>query len=232
MPGPRPRPPRPGLPPLWPGRRAPATPGHVCPISARGLGVVIEGGGLLIGHLDAALQVKQGDGIGGGLHQAAIARLAGAQRLLRLPPLLALGDLAQGPLHAGDKAGRVALHDVVVGAGLQRRHGGLFADGARQQDERQVEATLADQSQRVQPAEVRHAIVAQDQVPRLRGQGRVQRGGGVHSLGDDGIAAPAQRLFGQQRIILDIVDDQHAQGRVSIAMLLTLSHGTAFKTSQ
>ena len=51
--------------------------------------------------------------------------------------------------HGGRQARQLVLHDVVVGAGLHGRDGGIFADAARDNEEGNVQAALLEQFQRL-----------------------------------------------------------------------------------
>ena len=73
--------------------------------------------------------------------------------------------LAQLALDRRRQPREVALHDVVVRAGPHRGHGGVFADGARDEDERQIGMLLADDRQRLRAAEARHGVVGDHEVP-------------------------------------------------------------------
>ena len=59
----------------------------------------------------------------------------------------------------------IALHDVVVSAGPHGGHGGVFANRARDEDERQIGMLLAHDGERLGPAEARHGVVRDHQIP-------------------------------------------------------------------
>ena len=79
--------------------------------------------------------------------------------------LAAHRGLAQLALDRRRQPRQVALHDVVVRAGLHRGDGGVFADRARDEDERQIGMLFADDGQRLGAAEARHGVVRDHEVP-------------------------------------------------------------------
>jgi hypothetical protein len=155
-------------------------------------------------------------------------RLGGAQRGLAGAPTTSLVRLAQLPLDRGRQAPQVRLHHVVVRAGLHRLHRGLFADLARDDEERDVDAGLLHDAQRRRRVEGGHRPVAHDRVPRLRAERRAERVGREHPRRPDHQAGVLQRALDEQRVRFDVLDEQHVQRRVH----RPLRDGVRFNTSQ
>ena len=65
-------------------------------------------------------------------------------------------------------------------AGLHHGHGGFLADGAGNDDERNVKAAFLVDSQSRGCIEPRHLVVTENQVPRPIGQGLPHGCRGVH----------------------------------------------------
>ena len=72
---------------------------------------------------------------------------------------------AQLALDGRSQPREVALHDVVLGAGPHRGDGGVFADGSRDEDERQIGMLLAHDGERLGAAEARHRVVGDHEIP-------------------------------------------------------------------
>jgi hypothetical protein len=97
-----------------------------------------------------------------------------------------------------------------MGTGAHCRHGGLLADGARDDDKRQVEAGFLRQRKRCFGAEMGHRPVGDDDVPRLF-QCSAHRFGRLHPL-ERGIEPAAAKLAQQQLgVVFPILDDQHPE---------------------
>ena len=124
---------------------------------------------------EAALPVLEIDVVGDRPEQIGHECPLQCQRLLS-PLALAPGFcVAQFALHGGHQARELAFDDVIVGARLHHLHGHVLADRARHDDGRKVLATRLQQLQRGQPAEARHLVVGDDEVPRLAVQCRLHR---------------------------------------------------------
>jgi hypothetical protein len=100
-----------------------------------------------------------------------------------------------------------------VGAGFHAGHGDLLADGPRHEEEGDVQVERLQQRQRRGHAEMRDGVVAKDDVPCLAAQGGLRGCGRVHALADRGVAVALQLVAEEQGLVLDILDDQHAEGR-------------------
>ena len=94
--------------------------------------------------------------------------------------------VAQLALDGGDQALQAAFHQVVVRAGPHRGDGGVFADGPRHEDERQVGVVLAQQGERRGAGEARHGVVGDRDIPRLALQRLDQRLRRVDAIEVDG----------------------------------------------
>ena len=117
---------------------------------------------------------------------------------------------AQQRADARPQLGRVErLADEIVGAGLDP------ADAARGVVERRDEhdrneprgRILLDRPTRLEPVDVRHHHVHQDEIGRL-GANEPQRFGAVGSR-PHGVAVGRQQRFDQPGIARDVIDDQH-----------------------
>ena len=176
---------------------------HVEPQQLRG-GVVAEhadqGG---IHRQEPALRARAIDPDGRMLDQGLVARLGGAQR--RAP-----FRLAQLALDRGEEALELPFSHPIVRARLHGGHSHLFADRAGNTDERDVEATLAHQRQRREPAEMRHAVVADHEIPTLAIERGRHGGGARDSLMNGLVSAALQLADEQQRVVLGVFGNQHS----------------------
>ena len=90
--------------------------------------------------------------------------------------------LAQLALDRWEEALQLPFGDPVARARLHGGHGQLLRDGAGDTNEGDVEAALAHQSQRLAPAEMRHAVVGDHEIPGLAVERSRHCGGGRHPL--------------------------------------------------
>jgi hypothetical protein len=119
----------------------------------------------------------------------------------------------------------VALDDVVLGAGPHRRHGRLFADRARDEDERHVEVAVANQVQRLGAAEPRHGVVGDHDVPLRLIELAAQAVGGLDPNREDVITGAGQLSGDQYRVVLPVFDLQQAQRRHDLQTKLRIRRG-------
>ena len=119
--------------------------------------------------------------------------------------------LPQLPVDGRDQPLEVALHDVVLRAGLDRRHRRVVADRARDEDERHVGIALAQQFERRGPAEARHRIVGDREIPTLFLEGRHQGGAGLDPFGDDVVAGKRQRAHHERGVVFRVFDEEQAE---------------------
>ena len=112
--------------------------------------------------------------------------------------------------HRRHQARQVVLQQIVAGAVAHRLDGGVLADLAGQQDERDQPAALLQQLQRHQAGEARQVEVREDHVPRLE-QRIAVLGLALHAPHDAGDAAAPQ--VGQRQFVIQfrILDVQYAQ---------------------
>ena len=103
-----------------------------------------------------------------GLHALRVpqALLGGLQGGLRAALHAAIRRLAQLALDRGAEPAQVVLEDVVVRAGAHGLDRRVLADGARDDDERDVGVVVAEQAQGVGGAEALHRVVARGRRPR------------------------------------------------------------------
>ena len=94
-------------------------------------------------------------------------------------PLLCFMKL---PVNGGKQARQIVFHDVVLSALFQRGHGRFFPDGAGDKNKREFQTFCPQQFQRLRSREVRHGVIADDQVPLLLSQGRLHTGRAIHSF--------------------------------------------------
>ena len=123
-----------------------------------------------------------------------------SRRTLGLPEL---------PLDGAVEPGQVVLHEVVVGTGLHRRDGGVLADLAAHDDERQVHEALApEQPERRRGAEGRHGVVGDDEIPTSPVERGLHVRRGVDPLPGGVVSTPSQRPYQEQGVILGVLDEQ------------------------
>ena len=154
-----------------------------------------------------------------GIRKEPLLDFAGETKFLFLREKGAFGRLArlaffrvlQLPVHRRDQPGHVPLHQVVLRAGLHGGHGGLFADGAGNDQERNIGIGGPDHFQRRRGAELRHVVVGENNLPRPVFQRFPQILGIVHAPGFGGIAAGFQLLQQQERIEFRVLDDESFQ---------------------
>ncbi len=140
-------------------------------------------------------------------------RLFFAQLGFGAPVLGAQAAVAQLALHRGGQPLEVLLDQIVGGAGAHRLHRGLFADGAGDDDEGNIELGLLHQLQRSTRAEARHAVIREDQVPAAPRQSRRKCLGGVDALELRIGKGPLQLGGHQQEVVFRILGDQDMQPR-------------------
>ena len=158
-------------------------------------------------------QVKDPHRVRVALEEQAILLFAPAQiRLRRLAPDAFVG-LGHGAAHRRGQAVAVLLEDVVGGAGLEGFDGGLFADGAGHEDERQERKLLAHQLERLQPVETRQVVVGQHQVPfpLLERLHKIFTAGDVPDLRRQ--AVRRELVAHQQGVVRLVLQMQDAEGR-------------------
>ena len=118
---------------------------------------------------DAALRVDQQQRVGAVLDERAEPLLARAQRRFRLPPLLLFGvqrqRVADRALERLDR--EVRLAEIVGGAGLHRLDRDLFGAAAGEDDDRVVDAALADSRSRLRPSRAPEPVVEERDVEGL-----------------------------------------------------------------
>src|SRR5439155_7081017 len=75
--------------------------------------------------------------------------------------------VAQLPLDGGDQTPEISLGEKVLRTGLHRLDRDVLADRARDEDEGRIEIARSQQGQGRRPAERRHAVVADHQIPPM-----------------------------------------------------------------
>ncbi len=115
---------------------------------------------------------------------------------------------AQLTLDRGSQPREIALHDVVVSAGPHRGDGGVFADRSRDEDEGQIGMLLAHDGERLGPAEARHRVVRDHEIPVGSVKLVAERLGSVHATRKDVVTGAGQRQLNKGRIVLGVLDLQ------------------------
>ena len=87
--------------------------------------------------------------------------------LLSPPAFLPYAGITQRPPHSRSQARQIAFYHVVVSAGPQHGHGGVFSDAARYHDEGNIMAALLQEFQSRRSIEAGHAVVGKDDIPVL-----------------------------------------------------------------
>ena len=121
------------------------------------------------------------------------------------------GGLSHFTLDDGHQPLEVVLRHVVAGAGLHGRHRLLFADRAGHDDERHVEPAVPEQLERRGSAEVRQAVVADYNVPRLPIERGPHGAGGFHAFDDRLEAAAGELADKEARVVLGVLYQQEAE---------------------
>ena len=116
------------------------------------------------------------------------------------------------------KPSQARLHHVVAGAGLHRGHGGGLADGAGNEDERNIEAGRAENSERIQAGESRHAEIRDDCVPALLRQRALQVRRRLDTLVRRVEPAAMQRPQCQYCVVFGVLDDEDFDRLVHVAL--------------
>jgi len=137
--------------------------------------------------------------------------LASAQRFLVLPVMIAHCFFFQSPLHGHAQPRQIALHDVVGRSAVDAVQRRFFADGAGNDDERNIEAGFLQQVYGFQTAESRHVVVAQNDVPRGAFQGPAHVPGRLRPLDPGLITVFFQRAGQKQRVVFRIFNQKHVQ---------------------
>ena len=142
-------------------------------------------------------------------------------------PLLCFMKL---PVNGGKQARQIVLHDIVLSALFQRGHGRFFPDGAGDKNKREFQTFCPQQFQRLRSREVRHGVIADDQVPLLLSQGRLHTGRAIHSFICHFIAAPAQLPNQQRGVVFRIFHHEQVKGQAHLTILV--SGAGSFKINQ
>ena len=135
------------------------------------------------------------------------------ERVLRLRALAALDGLAQLPGYRRHQARQAIFHQEIRRAGLERRDRGFLAHSPRHHDQRDVGAAPVQDFERGRPAEARHAVVGQHEVPGLAHERRFHGLRRVHAQRGDIVAALRQRVNQQLGVGGGVLDQQHVQRR-------------------
>ena len=141
-----------------------------------------------------------------GMMQALLGRL---ERGVRAALHLAVGGFAQLALNRGPEPPQVLLEHVVVCTGAHRVDRGVLADGAGDDDERNVFGLLAEQAQRLGGAEALHRVIAEDDVEGARGERVEEVGAGFDGPGFGLEAMPAQLTSNQLHVVGGVLDEEH-----------------------
>ena len=166
------------------------------------------GGGVEQG--DVALGVEGDDGDRrGGQHGAQVIQ-RGAQLGGRGAPLAPLGGRRERVLDRRRQPLQAVLHQVVVGAGLHRRHRRVFADGAGDDQERGVAFEFAQDAQRRDRREARQIVIGNHHIPFAGRQGRAHAGFILDPNRGVRQAGGAQGELQQFEIDVGILDTQDA----------------------
>ena len=126
---------------------------------------------------------------------------------LRLPEL---------PFDRRAQPQHVLFGDVILRPGPHHRDRGVLTDLARDDDERRVVAQPLQQLEGGERPETRHVIVGDDYLPRLPPRARLPERplhllGGADQLVEGLVAAAAELAQKEQRVVLRVLDQEHAQ---------------------
>ncbi len=157
------------------------------------------------------MQVQGGRGGADDLVDRGHLLLAPGLRLSGLAVLASRDCLAQLAIDRRDQPAKLALEQVVVRTRSHHGHRGFLADGAGNHDEGDVEAARLVDFQSRGRTEPRHAVVAENQIPRSLRQGIPHGLGGIHPAVVD--REPGLREMADQQvgIALYVLDQEDAQ---------------------
>ena len=105
------------------------------------------------------------------------------------------------------EACEVILEEVVVGAGAHDLHRGVFADCARDHDEREVHRAPAHDRERAGRIQVRHRVVAEDDVPALV-ERTLEIGCSLHTLARDLELRAFQLAEHERCVVVGVLDEK------------------------
>ena len=192
-------------------------------LQLQGAGGVVEGPNPGERHVEVAHH-----GLDAELQRLAQARASGQcdpdiGRQLRQPRPLEQGRLrpaalaphlgvTQLPLDGRDQPSEIPLGEEILRARLHRLDGDVLADRARDEDEGRVEIARPQQGEGCRPAERRHAVVADHEIPRLTIERGRHGGGGIHPLIGRLVAGALKLQQQQPGVIFGVFRDQHPQG--------------------
>jgi hypothetical protein len=137
--------------------------------------------------------------------------LAVPQGRLRGAALAAAGGFAQLAFDGRYQTGQPVLEHEVVGTGAHQRGGGLLADLARDQDERDIDGRIGTQQpQRLVRPESGYVVVADDHVGCLVAERRGQAGGGLDTTRRDVDPGPPELPEDEQGVVVAVLDDEQS----------------------
>src|SRR5439155_6015781 len=166
-----------------------------------------------IGELDDARGIHENDRVRRIFPKQTVTLLALAQSLFGPATGGAHFSFAQLAFHRRSQARQVALHQIIIGAGLHRGPRHVLANAARDDEERQIQPALLDDLERLRRAEGRHVVIGENDVPPFLAQRRAQGLRGIDALEGRLITALTQRIDEDARVKLRVLDDQHPERR-------------------
>jgi hypothetical protein len=123
----------------------------------------------------------------------------------------AIARFANFAFDGGNQTVELALAEIVVGTGPHGRHGYVFLDDARYDDEGKVQAQPLQDRQRNHRRKTRHVVVRQHHVPGARCQRFPQRSFVFDPLRPDLVTRQSEAMQQQHRVVFGILDQQHIQ---------------------
>jgi len=140
------------------------------------------------------------------------ARRARSSRAVCAPAALAahLG-VPQLPLDGRDQPPEIALGEEILRTRLHRLDRDVLADRAGDENERGIGIARAQQGEGRRPAERRHAVVADHEIPGMTVEGGRHGGWGVDSLECRLVARLLQLPQQQSGVVFGVFRDQHPQ---------------------
>ena len=109
------------------------------------------------------------------------------------------------------EAEQLVLEHVIIRSRLHHHHRGFFADGARDDDEGNVQAALLQDRQSPKGIELRQIVVRKDYVKGLLSQSCLHPSGGFHHCTVDSVARSFQRSDLKRRVACRILDHQYPE---------------------